>query len=649
MTAFKLAAINIRGRMRDYLTFLISNGVLVATFYIFAAIFYNDTFSQLQSSTTYQPGFFAFAIVVLIFTAIFVWYSSSFFIRKRKQEIATYLLVGMSKRKVSGMLFAEQVLIGLISLAAGLVAGILLYKFFMMVLVSLMHIDIAVNFVVSWKAILTSVLVFSLLDVVNAVFVSTLVHRAKLINLYKAQTITEKKVKTRWLIGVLGFALLAGGYIKSVVSWTPPIGIDDLMIVLGLVIVGTYLFMGAFLTLLIRLMSRNKKRYYKARNLTSLSQLAFRIRSNAMSLATIAILNAMVLTVLGSMWSVYTTQAAYERYYQPFDMQYVASAAYDDVDADVDAVIKQYDDISVTGDMRLELPRIMIDDVGKGYVVSQSQFNEAAGLTGQVEEVDLQDDEMLYTAQGVYDWGSSADFYEELGQKETIAFRTGDADYVLRPVDIRADKITNGYNVGTVLVVSDDTYAQIRADAGDDIAYLRGLMLDDPLLAEDMIDEIDRVIPGELDGENGMLETGLEIDRDLESYVFRYRDAFATLGIALFFAFFIGIMFLVVTGSVLYYKQMAESDNDQKRYRVLSNIGMSPRQISSSVGIQLSIIFGVPLVLGAIDALFALSLLDHMLPNKLMLRAVMVLVMYAVMYSIYFLITWRNYRKKVRA
>lgn len=648
MTAFKLAAINIRGRMRDYLTFLVSNGVLVAIFYIFAAIFYNDTLSPLQASTTYQPGFFTFAIVVLIFTAVFVWYSSSFFIRKRKQEIATYLLVGMSKRKVSAMLFAEQVLIGLISMAAGLAAGILLYKFFMMVLASLMQVDIAVKFIVSWQAILTSIALFLLLYVVNAVFVSTLVHRAKLINLYKAQTMTEKRVKTKWLIGLLGFAMLAGGYIKSVACWTLPIGIDDLMIILALVIVGTYLFMGAFLTLLIRLMSRNRKHYYKARNLTSLSQLSFRIRSNAVSLATIAILNAMVLTVLGSMWSVYTTQAAHERYYQPFDMQYIAAETYDDVDADVDDVVGKYDDISVTGDMRLALPRIEIAEVGKGYAVSQSQFNEAARLTGQAKEVALQDDEMLYTSLGFYDWGGNGEFYEDLAQKETMAFQAGGVDYELKPIDIRADKITNGYATGTVLVVSDSTYARIRADAGDDIVYLRGLMLDDPLLADDMMGEIDRVIPGELDNEPGTLETGLDVDRDLESYVFRYRMEFATLGIALFFAFFIGLMFLVVTGSVLYYKQMAESDNDQKRYRVLSNIGMSPRQISSSVGIQLGIIFGVPLVLGAIDALFALSLLDHMLPHKLMMRAVMVLAIYAVMYSIYFLITWRNYRKKVR-
>ncbi|MDD5017683.1 MAG: ABC transporter permease [Eubacteriales bacterium] len=655
MTAGKLAGINVRGRMRDYLTFLISNCVLVAIFYIFAAIYYNDDIAYLKDSANFKPAFLAFAIVVLVFSAVFVWYSSSFFISKRKQEIATYLLVGMSKRQIFRMLFLEQIIIGFISMTVGLLVGILFYKLFAMALVNMVRVSTNIAFTISVRAIGASITLFLLLYVLNAILVSTLVHRVQLINLYTAKNTAEKKVRFNWFFGILGFVMLIGGYVKSVYDATNlPMNLGDFWIILLLVIIGTYLFMGSFLSLLIRWLSRNKKRYYKARNLTSLSQLKFRIKSNAVSLATIAILNAMVLTALGSMWSVYTTQEQEVRYYMPFDMQYTAAEAYDDVDGDVDAVIAQYDEISVAGEMRLVLPRMEFNDtykggISEGYVISQSQFNEAAKFTGQAQKISLRDNEMLYTDQSLHYSAYNADYLENMQKLNTLEFSVNDASYTLNIVDVCDDKITNGYTVGTVAVVSDNAFAQILKDAGDNVAYLRSYMLNDPIAAEEMINEIDSLIPGELNGENGPLETGLSVDRDFESYMFKFRSSFSSLGVAVFIAFFVGIMFLVVTGSVLYYKQMAESDNDAQRYRTLSNIGMSKKQISGSVAIQLGLIFGVPFIFGTIDALFALRMLDCVIPQKLMLRAMMVIVIYAVMYSLYYVITWKNYKKKVLA
>ena len=649
MTPGKLAWINARGRLRDYLTFLVSNCVLVAMLYIFAAIYFNEDIAFLKSSDTYKPAFLAFAVVVLVFSAVFIWYSSSFFVQKRKQEIATYMLVGMSKRQVSRMLFIEQMLIGLISMAAGLVAGILFYKLFAMVFMSMVRISTGIAFTVSIKGILVSIGLFLVLYLLNAFFVSTLVHRVRLINLYKAKTIAERKLRFNWFLGILGFVMLVGGYAKSVYDVSHlPLDLGDLLIILLLVIIGTYLFMGSFLSLLFKWMSRNKNRYYKARNLTGLSQLKFRIKSNAVSLATIAILNAMVLTALGSMWSVYVTQEAEERYYSPFDMQYTAAAEYDEVDAAVDEVIAEYDENAVQGEMRLELPRAVLSDELRCHIISQSQFNEAAAMTGQASAVELEDDEVLYTTIKMHDA-----YYDEemtaLQEQAEVYFSVNDAPYTLKTADVREDKIANAFAVATMLVVSDKTYAQILTDAGDNIAYLREFMLDDPIGLEDMARAIDQVIPGELDGENGLIETGLDVDRDFETYIFGYRDTFSSLGVAVFIAFFTGIMFLVVTGSVLYYKQMAESENDMQRYRILSNIGMSARQISGSVAIQLGIIFSVPFVFGTIDALFALRMLDSIIAQSLMLRAIMVIIIYAVLYSVYYVITWKNYKKKVLA
>ena len=351
MTAGKLAWVNARGRLRDYLTFLVSNCVLVAMFYIFAAIYYNEDIAFLKTSDTYKPAFLAFAVVVLVFSAVFIWYSSSFFVQKRKQEIATYMLVGMSKRQVSRMLFIEQILIGLISMAAGLLVGILFYKLFAMVLVNMVRVCTGIAFTVSVKGILVSIALFLVLYLLNAFFVSTLVHRVRLINLYKAKTIVEKKVRFNWFFRYSRFCD-ARRRIRQIRLRCQPYT-DRHGRSFDHTAAGDHRDVpvyGVVFKLLFKWMSRNKNRYYKARNLTSLSQLKFRIKSNAVSLATIAILNAMVLTALGSMWSVYSTQEEEERYYQPFDMQYTAAAAYDDVDRAVDAVIAQHDENAVQGE-----------------------------------------------------------------------------------------------------------------------------------------------------------------------------------------------------------------------------------------------------------------------------------------------------------
>ena len=298
--------------------------------------------------------------------------------------------------------------------------------------------------------------------------------------------------------------------------------------------------------------------------------------------------------------------------------------------------------------MRLELPRAVLADGLKCHVISQSQFNEAAAMTGQAAAVQLKDDEALYTTIKMHDG-----YYDEemtaLKEQTEVHFSVNGVSYTRKIADVREDKIANAYAVATVLVVSDNTYAQVLSDAGDNIAYLRGFILDDAIGREDMAHAIDRVVPGELDGENGLIETGLDVDRDFEAYIFRYRNAFSSLGVAVFIAFFVGIMFLVVTGSVLYYKQMAESENDAQRYRILSNIGMSRKQISASVAIQLGLIFGVPFIFGTIDALFALRMLNSIIPQQLMLRAIMMIIIYAVMYSVYYVVTWKNYKKKVLA
>ena len=630
---------NIRRRLGDYAMYLASSGFIVAVFYIFASIYFNDQFVFLQEhSDKYQVGFRVAAILVLIYGAAFIWYSSSFFVRSRKKETATYLLMGLGKGQVSRMLFLEIMTVGLIGICLGIGAGVLFSKYVGMLFVKITKQIADVQFALVPKALGVSVLVFVALYLVNALHISTMVYRTKLIDMYQADKKAERRPKGSWIMGTLGLGLLVWGYIDSGMIGIP-FKAQSLLRVTVEVAAGTFLFMGSLLTLILRLASKNKKSYWGGPRLIAISQLMYRIRGQALSLAAIAILSAMALTAVGAVWSIYSTSEEEARYYEPFDIAYVSDAPDGgELDAAVDDMMASYEEIPVY-DTVLVMPRVYIEPSGRlTYVVSQSQFNETVAAQGSGTKVSLRAGEAVYRDQSYYDNYMSKD----LPRYDEITFAAGDMSYTLTVLDNKKDKITDGYTINPLIVVSDEDYAAIEASAGTDILYLRGILLSGPLDAEAMIRELDRLVPGPDDQAPYEGE-----DREFESYVLKYEDSFMSTGTFLFVVLFMGVLFLMALGSTLYYKQLNESRFDTPRYRILARVGMDQKDIRRSVGLQLGLVFAIPLLVSFVHSAFAIRILNMIFPQPLWSPFLFVVGVYMIFFGLYYLVTWRQYVARV--
>lgn len=639
MTVNKLVFKNIRRRLSDYAMYLGSSGFIVAVFYIFASIYYNDQFVFLQeNSEKYQVGFRVAAILVLIYGAAFIWYSSSFFVRNRKKEIATYLLMGLGKGQVSRMLFLEIMTIGLIGIGLGLGAGVLFSKFVGMLFVNITRQIAEVRFALVPKALGVSLLVFVVLYLINALHISSLVFRTKLIDMYQADKKAERRPRGSWVMGLLGLALLIWGYADSALIGIP-FNATVLIRVTLEVAAGTFLFMGSLLVLVLRLASRNKKTYWGGPRLIAISQLMYRIRGQAVSLAAIAVLSAMALTAVGAVWSIYSMSESEARYYQPFDISYVSDTAEGgQVDAAVDAVMASYVE-TPTYDAVLALPRMKVSGESRAYAVSESQFNEAVSAQHSGAKVSLDPGQAVYADQGYYN--NYVD--SRIPHYDTVCVTAGEASYTLTVLDNRKDKITP-MNVNPLFIVSDEDYAAIAASAGPDTLYLRGMMLSQPLDVDPMIRELDHLVPGPEFGDYSQPEG----DREFEAYSLKYESLFLDTGIFLFVELFTGLLFLMALGSVLYYKQLSESRYDAPRYRILMRVGMDKGEIKRSVGFQLGLVFTIPLIISIVHSIFAIRILTMIFPN-IWGAFFFVVAVYSVLFALYYLATWRQYVARVTA
>ena len=631
MNINKLVFKNIRRRLSDYAMYLASSGFIVAVFYIFASIYYNDQFVFLQQhSDKYQMGFRVAAILVLIYGAAFIWYSSSFFVRSRKKETATYLLMGLSKGQVSRMLFLEIMTVGIIGIGLGLGAGVLFSKYVGMLFVSITKQIADIRFALVPKALGVSILVFVALYLVNALHISSMVYRTKLIDMYQADKKSERRPRGSWVMGLLGLGLLIYGYVESALM-SIPFHANSLLRVTVVVAAGTFLLMGSLLTLILRLSSKNKKSYWSGPRLIAISQLMYRIRGQAVSLAAIAVLSAMALTAVGAVWSIYSTSEAEARYYQPFDIAYV-SDAYEGsrLDAAVDTVMASYGE-KPAYDVMLKMPRVTVSGAGRAYVVSESQFNVTAAVQHSGTKVSLEPGQAVYTDQAYYT--NSMD--NRTPRYDEVAVSAGDASYALTVLDNRKDKISP-ISINPLFVVSDEDYAAIASSAGTDILYLRGMMLDNPLGVGPMLGELDRVVA----------DYSPEGDRELSAYALKYETLFLDTGIFLFVELFTGLLFLMALGSILYYKQLNESRFDTPRYRILQRVGMDHSEIRRSVGIQLGIVFAIPLVVSIVHSIFAIRILTMVFAN-IWGAFFFVVAVYSVLFTLYYLVTWRQYVARV--
>ncbi len=638
MTLFSIALKNIKRNFYNYFLYFVSMIFSIMIYYVFTSIQYNQQVLELTiRDAKIDAVFQTSSIVIAIFAAIFIWYSNSFFIRKRKKEVALYSLMGVRKRQVGRMLFYENILMGILALAAGIFLGSLLSKVFIMLLVNLMGYAVNVKFAIMPQAIKDTVFIFAILFLVTSIHGYAIIYRFKLIDLFQAEKKGEKKPKGSIVAAILAILFIGGGYTYylSVSHFT----ILTPILTLVLVVIGTYFFFSSLTVFIIKLLKRNKKRYYKGINMIGTSQLFYRIKRHSRTLATIAVLSATTLTAMGVTSSFYyDVQTKLDNRY-PFSYAYVSKDI--NLNKEIESVIAKFPKNKISNSVEFEFIKTEVIPVGGSsrlgivYAISESKFNNIAKVRGLNERISLNTmDESVLIDEFFYPG------FTKSYTGESVGFNVNGNTLELKIADFKTYSLLNERMVSPILIVKDGIYKKFYNE--EKIIRGKGYIVKNEKESKELTDEINKLYS------SAGLDEGKFLRKFTDHYS-NYRAGLVSSGLTIFIGAFLGLVFLLATGSIIFFKQLSEAHDDKKRYRILKNIGIDRSEIKKSISKQILCVFALPLLVGTAHSLVAVSILGIVLKMELTVPISITLGAYTLIYTIYYFLTVNAYSKIVNA
>ncbi len=634
MTLFDLAKKNIRGNFRHYFVYFISMFISVVIFYIFASLQYStEIMNAIESSNSMKSTFFIASIVLILFVSVFILYSNQFFSRKRKKEVGLYALLGLPKRTIGRLLFYENLLIGLIVLALAIGAGSLLSKLFTMILARLLGISVDIGMSISFPAVISTIIVFMMIILITSVQAYRLIYRFRLIELFRAEQEGEREPRASILSAFAAILILSISYGFGLREFANN---EQILTNLGVmsvgIIAGTGLLFSSLIIFVLRLAKRRKRYYYKGLNLVITSNLVYRMKGNARTFGIISILSALALCAFSFGLSTYHTYEHSTRLIAPFSYMFVSQD---------EAFNKQVDHL-IRSDMahpvaeQVTIPVIHLNGHSSSdeiiskkqmasnerpiKVTSVSGYNRAAEALS-IPRLDVTEPGRAIAIRPMYTEHEWSDY-----DGETITLELPSRPLTLAFTDMTIERIVNWSYPDIMVVVADETYRAIERQSPS-------------------VDYIGYTVEGQKTtrATSNALAAMATPESKLTSYYAEYRVGIESAALNVFILGFLGLVFLLATGSVLYFKQLTEAAGDQARYDVLRRIGVSNNEISGSIFKQNAMIFMLPLLVGVVHYIVVFSWLRRLfggLGGISLLEPVLVCIsVFMMIYMVYFVLT----------
>ncbi|HDX9576907.1 TPA: ABC transporter permease [Bacillus pseudomycoides] len=645
MTLSSIALRNIKRNFKEYALYFLSIIFSIVIYFTFASLQYNTQMEKAaEGSKKISGAFQVSSVMLIIFVAVFIIYSNGFFTRKRKKEVGLYSLLGIRKRQIGKMLFYENMLMGLMSLVIGIVIGSVLSKLFLELLVGLMGLDLQVHFEVSLAAITNTAIVFFVIILYTSLQGYCLIYRFKLIELFRAEREGKGMPKGSIIIAGSAVFLIGSGYFLSLL-FTKVIQYADFMMIVFYIlfatVLGTYLLFMFFTVVVLRRARNHKSSFYNGMNMVTTSQLLYRIKGNAKSLATIAILSAITLTAVGTSVTTYYNTFTQAKDFAPYSFSYEKKDAA--FEQKVNAIfVEEKKHNPITEQFEIEMVPVKGEFAGEQanismnahYVmteryqlVSQSAFNIIAKKMN-VDAVSLTAGE-AFVFDGTYIEGRE---FSAAYKGNKAVFPIGNKTKALTIKDAEGLNVTNLGEL--VVVVPDDVYEQAKKTA--ETRIVKNINVKNEKDSKVLTKKLVKIMPRES-----------EAAPVFKDFYTGFKGGMETTGMMMFIGVFLGLVFLLATGSIIYFKQLTEANADRDRYVVLRKIGVTKQEMKKAISKQILFIFAIPLVVGILHSLFALKGLSNLLPFDIFIPLLMSIGVYSVIYIGYYFLTVRSYFKIV--
>ena len=625
----RLAWSGMRKNSKLYLPYTLACIGMTAMFYILMHLADSPALKLIPSSASVTVTLSLGSFVMGVFSLLFLFYTNSFLVRRRFKEFGLYNVLGMNKGNISRVLAWEALINALISLAGGLFLGIALSKLAELGLVNIMGGDTDLDLRISVKALEFTVMFFC--GIFLLIYLNSLIkiRRSSASELVKSENFGEKPPRANWLFGLAGIVILAAAYYIAVSIKTPLTALSLFFIAVIMVIVATYLIFIAGSVWICRLLQKNKRYYYKKNHFVSVSSMVYRMKRNGAGLASICILATMVLVMISSTTCLYfgAEDALRDRY--PRDIS--ISASYSGLDSMTDENISA---------LRGEISAA----VGGAETENILDYR-CASLVGSLENgiLDLSEASIYSTAMTTYDYVAEvyivplADYNaiagtnESLGSDEAMiyAYRMDYTDKTFAVdelVSFRVKKVLDSFPIadGSAMASIAPTVFVIVPDFADTVAKLGGAVsssgdepaslswnyaFDTPVSDEEEIAMCERI--GERLSECS--ETGGYLYYSRESLAANRADFYGMFGGLFFLGIMLSIAFICAAVLIIYYKQISEGYEDRRRFEIMQNVGMTKKEIRSSINSQLLTVFFLPLIFAGLHLGFAFPFIHKLL------------------------------------
>lgn len=659
----RLAKQNIRNNKSTYIPYMITCIFCIAMIYMMEFLRDCPTLDQaVRQADEVRMIVFTGEIVVEIFCIIFLIYSNSFLMKRRQKEIGLYNILGLERNHIGIVMFLETIITSIGSLAGGIAAGIIGSKLALLLLLKLLHIPSVLGFYISVKGIFTCLFMFGIVFLMILFLNLAKIHLSRPVELLRGNNTGEKEPAAKWLMALIGFICLGAGYYLAVTTESPIKAITIFLLAVILVMAGTYLLFTAGSIVILKFLRRRKSFYYRTGNFISISGMLYRMKQNAIGLASICILSTGVLLMISMTVSIYfgMNDIMLNRYPYDVDMS-VTSISEEECQTAIEAFEKAIADNKVpveksveeiyldivcskNGDQILIKPTNTIRNSDSVLVLSllnQAEYERLTGISANLNDGEI------------FAW------YPSTVQKDSVT--VDEKEFTVKkwmdknPLTCGEDAVSDN----AVLVVTDEDFKKFdemrtemykgvsSAPAGEDLTLHLGLDItgsetEKIEFGTPVMETVKDLKKSGGLSENAWIISGIR-QQEYESY-------YADNGSLLFIGIFLGSLFLMGTAMIIYYKQISEGYEDQKRFEIMQKVGLSRREVRSSVRRQILMVFFLPLLMAMLHITMAfpmirrLLLLFGMTNTKLFIGCTAgTVLIFAVVYGLIYLITARSY------
>lgn len=666
---FKLAKTNLSNNKPFYIPYIISSIITVAMLYMMSFLSDNKGLNKIMGADSLATIFRLGVGIIVIFSYIFLFYTNSFIIKRRKKEIGVYNILGMEKRHLSKVLFVETIYSAIISLVCGIIVGIAFSKFILMVLYGIIGIHKTVEFFVNIHGIILCVVSFGILFLLTFLYNFMQIKLANPIELLRGTSVGEREPKTKILMTIIGVVCLAIAYYIAITTENPLNVLTLFFVAVLLVVIGTFAIFTAGSIALLKLLRNNKKFYYNKRHFMAVSGMLYRMKQNAAGLASICILSTMVLVVIS------TTVSMYVGIQDELMARYPNDVC---VTVDYNSVI----------DKSSEIEKAIFDEIDSAEVKNKKAFSYLSVFVGQKGDNFTTDKEHLSYQNSYLFYILSKDDFIKIDNsfKDKIGnISKGEAVVVLnKKYDKKDIKIFGkNYKVNKSFEHTEDNDLYM-------ISTLNGLgyiILDNDESVQELYDMQEKMLGKganyytnkiRFDFKSGNKKQKAAAYKKIDNVVKKYfkenkndkkeissywvesrqeneQNFYLLYGGLFFLGIFLGTMFLMVTVMIIFYKQITEGYDDRERYQILEKVGMSSREVKDTIKSQIRIVFVLPIFAAAVHVTAAFPMVNRILKmlnlnNEKLFAGCLAatIIVFAVIYYLVFKVTSRAYYKIVK-